>query len=863
MNYPLITEYVEAIKLAEENLDQMSYLHPVLDDEGRPVMSSGNFAVVFKMKDERNGKLHALKCFIKEQEGRDEAYKLIADELEYVSSDFITPIKYLEKELFVDTNNSDVNEFPVLLMDWEEGVTLDKYIREHLHDQYALHLITFQFCRLASWLMAQSFAHGDLKPDNILVKEDGSLVLVDYDGMFVPAMKGQKAREMGSPDYRHPLRTVNDFNEHIDDFSLATIAMQLYAIAIQPSLLSAVKGDTLLLTEADYRSLDKSQVMPKLLTLVSDTDFSKLLGLFFISFSENSLSKVSFRAFNISKPIKSAVIPVSTELTNEDFANGIKDEFGAIYSPDGKRLLSAYFEYLINYEVKPGTTVICDYAFDGGETEWGTNLRSSLIYISIPDSVTHIGDCAFCGCWNLCDISIPESVIHIGHSIFGLCSGMETVQVNSSNKVYDSREKCNAIIHTSSNNLIAGCCNTVIPNSVTHIGEWAFSKCENLTDITIPNSVTHIGEGAFSGCENLTSITIPNSVTHIGDYAFSGCENLTSITIPNSVTHIGDYAFSGCENLTSITIPDSVIHIDNWAFSECKNLTDITIPDSVTHIGERAFFRCNRLSRIQVSIDNKVYDSRGNCNAIIHTTTNTLIAGCDNTVIPDSVTQIGDGAFSSCNITTITIPDSVTHIGKGAFSGCRVLTSITIPNSVTHIGDYAFSGCKNLTSITIPNSVTHISTQAFSRCENLSSITIPNSVTHIGDYAFSHCYNLNNITIPDSVKSIGGQAFFNCKNLDRINIPNSVTLLKIQVFEGCEKLKSITIPNSVKSIGYYAFSRCKNLSSITIPNSVTYIGKYPFMGCDKLTEIRIPAGSYNKFKKLLPGLESKFIGDIN
>ena len=304
MNYPLISEYVKAIKLAEENLDQLSYLRPVLDVAGNPIMSSGNFAVVFKMKDERNGELHALKCFIKEQEGRDEAYKLIADELEYVSSNFILPIKYLEKELFVDTNNSDETEFPVLLMDWIEGVTLDKYVRNHLSDQYSLQITAYQFCRLATWLMVQPFAHGDLKPDNILVKEDGSLVLVDYDGLFVPAMKGQKAREIGSPDYRHPLRTIDDFNEHIDDFSLAAIAMQLYAIALQPDLLITTQGDTLLLTETDYRDLGKCQMLQNLLSLVNDAEFAKLLGLFFLSYSENSLSKVSFRTFNINKPTK-------------------------------------------------------------------------------------------------------------------------------------------------------------------------------------------------------------------------------------------------------------------------------------------------------------------------------------------------------------------------------------------------------------------------------------------------------------------------------------------------------------------------------------------------------------------------------
>ncbi len=217
MNYPLISEYVEAIKAAEDNFEQLKNLRPVLGEDGEPVMTSGNFAVVFKMKDVQTGKLHAVKCFLKEQEGRAEAYRQIAEELEYVNSTFLTPIKYLDKELFVDSGNTEDSEFPVLQMDWVEGQTLDKYIREHIDNQYELLLLAYQFSRLAMWLMPQPFAHGDLKPDNILVKEDGTLVLVDYDGMYVPAMKGQKARELGSPDFRHPGRTEEVFDDHIDE----------------------------------------------------------------------------------------------------------------------------------------------------------------------------------------------------------------------------------------------------------------------------------------------------------------------------------------------------------------------------------------------------------------------------------------------------------------------------------------------------------------------------------------------------------------------------------------------------------------------------------------------------------------------
>ena len=236
MNYPLISEYIEAIKAAEDNFEQLSYLRPVLDDDGLPVMTSGNFAVVFKMKDERDEKYFAVKCFTKEQEGREDAYHLITEEMKNVSSPYLTPVRYLDKELFVDTDQTNETEFPVLLMDWVEGKTLDKYLRENLDDKFALEMLAYRFSQLAQWLIPQPFAHGDLKPDNILVREDGTLVLVDYDGMYVPAMKGQKARELGSPDFRHPQRTENTFDEHIDDFSLVSIMLSLKGISLKNGL---------------------------------------------------------------------------------------------------------------------------------------------------------------------------------------------------------------------------------------------------------------------------------------------------------------------------------------------------------------------------------------------------------------------------------------------------------------------------------------------------------------------------------------------------------------------------------------------------------------------------------------------------
>ena len=280
MNYPLISEYISAILSAEDNFDQLNYLRPVQNEDGTPMITCGNFAVVFKMQDSRDGKFYAVKCFTKEQPGRAEAYGLIAEELQKISSQYLTPIKYFEKELFVDTKQTDETEFPVLLMDWVEGMTLDKYLRKLLYENFSVNslgieMLACRFCHLMQWLISQPFAHGDLKPDNILVCEDGSLALVDYDGMYVPSMKGQKARELGSPDFRHPHRTANDFDEHIDDFPAASILLSLKAIAYNPAWFNQA-SDRLLLGERDYLSLGESEMMKKI--LASDDCFLLVLG---------------------------------------------------------------------------------------------------------------------------------------------------------------------------------------------------------------------------------------------------------------------------------------------------------------------------------------------------------------------------------------------------------------------------------------------------------------------------------------------------------------------------------------------------------------------------------------------------------
>ncbi len=242
----------------------------------------------------------------------------------------------------------------------------------------------------------------------------------------------------------------------------------------------------------------------------------------------------------------------------------------------------------------------------------------------------------------------------------------------------------------------------------------------NTKTVKIPSTVTRGG--------------VRYTVTSIGVEAFLGCSSLTSINIPSSVKSIRESAFRDCSSLTSINIPSSVKSIGNCAFEFCFRLTSINIPSSVKSIGRAAFAGCDKLTKIKVTPGNPVYDSRNNCNAIIETKSNTLIAGCASTIIPNSVTSIGEAAFLwYSRLRSINIPSSVKSIGRQAFSCCYSLTSITLPSSVTSIGWVAFDRCHSLTSINIPSSVKSIGEGAFYECESLTTITLPKHITNIDE----------------------------------------------------------------------------------------------------------------------------------
>ena len=583
---------------------------------------------------------------------------------------------------------------------------------------------------------------------------------------------------------------------------------------------------------------------------------------------------------------------------------------------------------LTSITIPNSVTSIGQYTFSG---------CFGLTSIEIPSSVTSIGKWAFANCTGLTSIEIPNSVTSIGDYAFRVCSGLTSITIpNSVTSIGQHAFECcyelksftslipaedlYSIISNVFDYVDQTSCTLYVPygaketyastegwNEFTNIVELGkpasdvyfriLSEEEKTAeiisgenkytgDVVIPESViyngeeyrvTSIGESAFEYCSGLTSVVIPNTVTTIGDYAFYYCGNLISAPIPNSITNIGYYAFLGCSNLTSVTIPNSVTTIERGAFARC-GFTNIVIPSSVTSIEEGAFAACHNLANIVVDENNPVYDSRENCNAIIDTESNKLIAACRNTVIPNSVTIIENYAFMECySHTSLEIHNGVTTIGESAFRDCDNLTSVEIPNSVTSIGDYAFYECDGLTSITslipadklfVPGSYafwcvptnctlyvpfgakeTYAATGGWSEFTNIVELGKPASDVYFrilseeektAEIISGENKYTGDVVIPESViyngeeyrvTSIGDDAFCACYDLTSVVLPTTVTLIEDGAFDSCYRLTSIEIPNGVTSIGKWAFSSCYALKSVTIPNSVTTIEEAAFYYC--------------------------------
>lgn len=461
--------------------------------------------------------------------------------------------------------------------------------------------------------------------------------------------------------------------------------------------------------------------------------------------------------------------------------------------------------------------------------------------------------------------------------LYPLFANADRVQIDELIYELNLSEKTASVARNDANYEYAG--EIIIPNEVIYdnetyivnsIGRDAFVGWENLTSVTIPNSITTIEDGAFFDCKALTSISIPNSVTNIGNNVFNESgwyknqdigvlyldkwlvgykgdissdlviqdgtiglarsvfyehSQLTSVLIPGSVSVISESAFRGCKNITSVEFSSGLTAIKERAFYECTSLASLTIPSSVTSIEKEAFYGCNGLNSINVDKDNTVYDSRGDCNAIIETPTNKMILGCQFTVIPNTVTAIGYNAFRNCGgLTTLTIPDSVTDIEEEAFFGCSGISTLFIPSSVTSIGSGAFNMWTALTSITVDKD--NPSYDSRNDCNAIIE-TATNTIVK----------GFEKTILPNDLKAIGDMAFANCTNITELDIPESVTSIGLSAFIYCIGLTSIIIPNNVGYIGPFAFGQCLNLKSLTIGEAASFIDYYAFFKMDSLTEL--------------------------
>ncbi len=611
------------------------------------------------------------------------------------------------------------------------------------------------------------------------------------------------------------------------------------------------------------------------------------------------------------------------ELTKVTIGNSIKEiQLNAFSGCTG--LTEVYFGNsleTIDYEAFCGCESLMAVELPNSVTTLGYGVFSlchNLKSVKLSTSLTRIPETTFWACTSLKSINLHEGITFIGRHAFGNCKGLTSVTIPESVTVMksDAFYNCTSLttlnwnpIHCNGSDGYYADPIDGLPEciEVVNFGEhvqsipYGFLSGSRVKSVVIPNSVTHLGYDAFNDCQYLEHITIGESLkVSSDDFFFAGCGNIKSLTW-NAINPGGYFYIYGRNNIEQFSIGEHVERVPDGIINGSK-IQSVTIPSSVTTVDDGAFMACSNLTSIVVEQGNAVLDSRNNCNAVINSNSNTLIVGCKNSFIPNTVRAIGNYAFIGCDLTNINIPNSVVSIGTndiehyrivpGAFGGCSGLTSINLPNSVEIIGLNAFSGC-NISSLTLSESLKEIGDNAFRFCKSLMAVELPESLRSIGNGAFAHS-GLKGISIPDSVV-IGNEAFFDTP-IESVSVASTDMLMGYDIFNGTPwennqsesepislgssiylyngglfpagsvlsipdgvtgiaggafgnnrdadeyltGIVKIEIPNSVRYIGYNTFRRCPDLESLSLGNGIEVIGKSAFADAEKLTELIIP-----------------------
>ena len=895
MQYPLMSEYVSAIRDASDNLDELAHLVPVLDDHGEPYRSSGAFAVVFKMKDEQTGKCYALKCFLEEQEGRAEAYRLIADELDCIDSSYVTSVKYLEKEIFVDSSCEE-DEFPVLLMDWVEGETMETYIANNYQDEYAMGMLCYRFCKMAAWLRSQPFAHGDIKPDNIMVRPDGNLTLVDYDGMFVPAMKGQKSPTIGTKDFSHPQRTVDDFDETIDDFALASIALSLKAISLKPSLLDEYgAADRLLFSAEDYRDLSKSKVLTALQKLMNDEEVNTLLSSFL---QAKGLKRIKYGAFSdIHLP------KTSNQNEQNDLFADYTEELRDIDNMYNARInLGFVFDSYKRLAEKGNLFAMVGlgscYCYGRGVSEniqKGIKLIRFALDKSNPKAYNAMGILYELGIGVSKDIkkglSLQKKSAELGYVAAQYNLGRTYLFgqkgiVKSESLAFMWFEKAASqgfgeALYELANAYMKGIGVAKNVDLALCLYKSAFSK-------GVPSAKLALGELYFMGKffeqdrQKAYNCIKQSAESGVGRaQALLGLIYCTNEFMPLDyrqaemwIEKALDSGYSDIKNIFELEEGYYAVYIDDEVLTKfylwAQNHHDECMFKILAKLFEKSSFD---EFGVEYSVDKSI---------LLNAHSFTL----DSYVIDSRTKEIKAGAFVECrNLTKLVLPNALEKIGDGAFEFCDMLERLTIPRSVIVLEGNPFSKWDGQLICLSPNfsynagvlmdnkrlisyrtymssykvrvGIEIIEKQAFEANEYIRKIQLPATCHTIGNDAFMNCTNLNYINISNAIKEIGGGAFY-CSGLTELEV-EGISVIKSGAFGGsrlkkiklgCDvkkiedqafidsiQLEEVILSEGLMEIDEMAFANCKKLKKINIPNSLKVIKKSAFVDCASLDEV--------------------------